>query len=219
MKKQSSSHTDFVQDASYATHFDTYRGLLAKLLKHDPQMFALKKHAIIVDVGCGYGDVLKILRTRGYTNLFGVEPDTQCRKSCVKDKLAVTNGTLTKTNLPDVFADVIIVNQVFHHIDNFAGAVTELKRILKPKGLLCFLEPSPTILRTFMDIVTFHTPLPKWLPFVKTRYMVMKLEMDTGMYPHFLKNQKEFHTAITRHFSKIWLHTGWFFQFGKYTKK
>ncbi|WP_460993293.1 class I SAM-dependent methyltransferase, partial [Staphylococcus aureus] len=106
-------------DYSYAAHFRKYKGLLSKLLKHDPEMFKLSKNAIIVDVGCGYGNLLKTLKERGYKKLIGVEPDSICRNACLKDGLDVREGTISNTNLPSSYADVVIVNQVFHHISNF----------------------------------------------------------------------------------------------------
>jgi SAM-dependent methyltransferase len=219
MQKSKKSQDDFIQDPAYAVHFDNYRGLLAKLLKHDPEMFGLDKNAKIVDVGCGYGDLLKILRSRGYKNVMGVEPDPLCRKGCIKEKLDVRNGTIAKTGLPNNFADVVIVNEVFHHIDTFAEAAEELAKILKPKGLLCFLEPSPTLLRRAMDVITFKTPLSKWVKPVNTRYKVMKLEMETGLYPNFLDQQIQFHKSLNKYFEPVWHRQSWFFQFGKFQKR
>ena len=210
---------DFVQDPTYAAHFDNYRSLLSKTLNHNPAMFQIDKSALIVDVGCGFGDMLKELRARGYKNILGVEPDDLCRESCLKDGLDVRTGTITKTGLPNNTADVIIVNQVFHHMCNYQDAIDELSRILESGGLLCFLEPSPTFLRLAMDIVTFHTPLPKLFRFVQTRYDVMKLEMETGLYPKFLHDQVAFHAALNSRFTPIWHKQGCFFQFGKYKKK
>ena len=192
---------------------------MSKVLNHDPKMFKLDKNAKIVDVGCGYGDLLETLCSRGYEKLIGIEPDATCRRSCLEKSLDVRDGTISKTGLTNAFADVVIVNQVFHHIDDFNGAADELARILKPGGLLCFLEPSPTLLRRAMDVVTFQTPFPSFIGFVKIRYEVMKLEMATGFYPNFLNHQTEFHNVINRRFSPVWHRQSWFFQFGKYRKR
>jgi ubiquinone/menaquinone biosynthesis C-methylase UbiE len=219
MRSSNNKNNSFVQVPEYAIHFGIYRNLLAKLLRHDPEMFDLDKRNKIVDVGCGYGDLLKKLRDRSYKHLIGIEPDDLCRKSCIKDGLDVRKGVIGKTGLPKNFADVVIVSQVFHHIDKYDEAVAELSRILKPGGIMCFLEPSPTLLRRLMDVVTFYTILPKWIGPINTRYEVMKLEMETGMYPYFLDNQSLFREALKRYFVKIWHRQGLFFQFGKYRKK
>lgn len=217
--KKKTLYKDFLQDTTYAVNFDKYRGLLSKLLKHDPEIFKLDKNVRIVDIGCGYGDILKILRARGYNKIVGIEPDSTCRESCLQDNLDVRGGTISRTGLPNNFADVVIVNQVFHHIENYKASIVELARITRSKGFLCFVEPSPTLLRRIMDILTFHTPLPILFDPVRTRYEVMKLEMKTGLYSNFLRNQDKFQKAICVYFSKLWLRQGWLFQFGKFIKK
>lgn len=209
----------FVQDPAYAGHFGAYRGLLARLLDHDPAMFELDKSLQLVDAGCGYGDLLKTLRARGYSKLIGVEPDSVCRAAAQKEGFAVRPGTLRETGLPSGFADAVIVNEVFHHVDDYDAAVDELARIIKPAGFLCFLEPAPTYLRRGMDFLTFRTPLPKWVKPVRARYEVMRLEVETGLYPKFLSGQAGFHGALKRRFSPLWLHRCWFFQFGKFTRR
>lgn len=217
--KKKKFYKDFLQDSTYAVHFEKYRGLLSKLLNHDPKIFNLNKNTRIVDIGCGYGDILKILRARSYKKIMGIEPDAICRESCLQDDLDVRDGTISRTGLPNNFADVVIVNQVFHHIENYKASIDELARILRSRGFLCFVEPSPTLLRRIMDILTFHTPLPLLFGPVRTRYQVMKLEMETGLYPNFLSNQDKFQKAVYVHFSKLWLRQSWFFQFGKFIKK
>ncbi len=219
MKSSNRNNNSFVQVPEYAVHFGTYRNLLVKLLRHDPEMFDLDKKNIIVDVGCGYGDLLKTLRDRSFKHIIGIEPDDLCRNSCIKDGLDVRKGLIGKTGLPKNFADVVIVSQVFHHIDKYDEAMKEIVRILKPGGLLCFLEPSPTLVRRLMDMITFHTILPEWIGPINTRYEVMKLEMETGMYPYFLDNQVLFGKALEKYFVKIWHRHRLFFQFGKYRKK
>ena len=78
-------------------------------------------------------------------------------------------------------------------------------------ALLCFMEPAPTFARSIMDWLTFSTPLPNWSAAVRSRYEVMKLEMDTGLYPGFLRRQTEFHSAVRRYFTPIWVRRGFFF--------
>jgi SAM-dependent methyltransferase len=209
----------FIQDDAYAGNFGKYRALLNRVLDHDPAMFELAHDAKIVDVGCGFGDLLKLLKDRGYSGLTGVEPDAECREGAAKRGLDVREGTLAATGLPTGFADVAIVNAVFHHVDDYLSAVEELSRILRSGGVLCFLEPAATPLRTAMDFLTFKTPLPSLVPQVKTRYEVMILEMETGLYPLFLNSQKQFEAALDGKFEKIWLRRGWFFQFGKYKRR
>jgi SAM-dependent methyltransferase len=212
---------DFVQDTAYAKHFHTYQDILKRLLKRDPGRgdFDLPKDALIVDAGCGYGEYMRRLADRGHTRLVGVEPDPVCREGACSVGLDVREGMLTATGLPDAFADAVVVNEVFHHISDYARASDELARILKPGGILCFSEPRNTLQRRAMDFLTFDVPLRKLVSAVEIRYQVLILEIQTGLYRKFLREQAAFHAAIERHFERQWLKKGHFFQFGKYLKR
>jgi len=213
---------DFVQDTAYAKHFHTYQNILKRLLKKDPGRgeFDLPLDALIVDAGCGYGEFLRQLAARGYTHLVGVEPDPMCSEGARAAGLDVREGILTDTGLPDAFADAVVVNEVFHHIADYGRASDELSRILKPGGFLCFSEPRNGLLRRLMDFLTFDVPLlRKLVPVVEIRYQVLILEMQTGLYPKFLREQPAFYAALDRNFERQWLEQGQFFQFGKYRKR
>lgn len=213
--------TDFVQDTAYTRHFHSYQAILKRLLSEDPGRgyFDLPADALIVDAGCGYGEYMRLLAKRGHTRLVGVEPDPLCREVACAAGLDVRQGTLTATGLPDSFADAVVVNEVFHHIADYARASDELARVLKPGGVLCFSEPRNSLQRRAMDFLTFEVPLRKIVPVVEIRYQVLILEMQTGLYPKFLREQAEFFAAIEKNFERLSLRNGHFFQFGKYRKR
>lgn len=212
---------DFVQDAAYSRHFHSYQAILKRLLSEDPGRgyFDLPADALLVDAGCGYGEYMRLLAQRGHTRLVGVEPDPMCREVACASGLDVREGTLTATGLPDAFADAVVVNEVFHHIADYSAAVEELSRILVPGGLLCFSEPRNTLLRRAMDFLTFEVPLRRLIPAVELRYQVMILEIETGLYRKFLREQNAFYATLEQRFERQWLRRGYFFQFGKYKKR
>jgi len=212
---------DFVQDTAYATHFHTYQAILKRFLGEDPGRgyFDLPPDALIVDVGCGYGEYMRQLGHRGHTRLVGIEPDATCREGGRAAGFDVREGMLTATGLPDAFADAAVVNEVFHHIADYERASAELSRILKPGGILCFSEPRNTLQRRVMDFLTLDVPLRKLVPAVEIRYQVIVREIETGLYKKFLGEQAAFYAAIERHFERQWLKKGHFFQFGKYLKR
>ena len=216
------SPADFVQDTAYAQHFHTYQAVIKRFLGDDPGRgdFDLPKHALIVDVGCGYGTYMRHLAERGHTRLVGVEPDPMCREGARAAGLDVRAGMLTETGLPGEFADVVVVNEVFHHIADYERAADELARIVKPAGLLCFSEPRNTLLRRAMDFLTLDVPpLRKLVPAVEARYQVIVREIETGLYRKFLREEAAFYAAIERHFERQRLVRGYFFQFGTYRKR
>ena len=107
-----------------------YRRILDRLINHDPAMFALSKDARVVDLGCGFGGMLDLMRQRGYTRLVGVEPDEECRRGAGARGFEIAAGTLSDSGLPGrSCADAVIVNQVFHHIDDLDdAALREISR-------------------------------------------------------------------------------------------
>jgi SAM-dependent methyltransferase len=218
---ETTSPADFVQDTAYATHFHTYQRILKRFFGQDPGRwdFDFPPGALIVDVGCGYGEYMRQLGQRGYTRMVGIEPDATCRENACSAGLDVREGMLTATGLPDAFADAAVVNEVFHHIADYERAAAELSRILKPGGILCFSEPRNTFLRRAMDFLTLDVPLRKIIPAVEIRYQVIVREIETGLYKKFLHEQAAFYAAIDRHFDRQWLEEKHFFQFGRYVKR
>lgn len=211
------NNKDFIQDAKYAEHFSGYRVILDRLLDHGHKIFGIEKNKHIVDIGCGMGEMLIALRDDGYLNIIGVEPDIELLSVARQRGLDARDGTITETGLPNKSADAVIVNNVFHHIADYEKAANEISRVLVPGGLLCFIEPLNTPLRILMDFATFNTPLRRFIPAFESRHRVMGLEIETGMYPKFLSEQKSFHKAINGRFSKQWHKRTLLFQMGKYS--
>lgn len=65
-------------------------------------------------------------------------------------RLALRAGSATRIPLPDCSADVVLCHQVLHHLIPQADALAEVRRVLRPGGLLllsescrCFIERLP----------------------------------------------------------------------------
>ena len=117
---------------------------------------------LIVDVGCGPGDIARALVGAGATVL-AVEPDPiQADKN--RRALAVPNLSFFEARaeqLPVVSgtADAVCFFRSLHHvpIENMDAALAEANRVLKPgSGFLCVVEPGMTgthfpVMRPFHD--------------------------------------------------------------------
>jgi SAM-dependent methyltransferase len=116
----------------------------------------------ILDIGCANGEVLAMIRKRGFKNLLGIDPSLQCSINARKNDLNVVNGTLS--NLPNGFGtfDCVMMTHVVEHICNVAGAIKRVKALLKPQGMLYIEVPdagnqySVQINGPFQEINTEH---------------------------------------------------------------
>ena len=195
----------------YAHNFERYKIFLNRMPLYDLSMFDMPKKAAILDIGSGFGDRIRALRKLGYDSVRGIEPDSYMREKSGDGMIA--KGSVTDTGYPDESFDIVLVENVFHHIDNYRAAILEIERTLRPKGFLCFIEPRNSIPRRILDFVTFKTPLP--LLFrggLKSRKAVMGEEVQTGLYPKWLESHDFFFTLLRKHFQIVWLRSNlWFY--------
>ena len=205
--------------SQYSEDFEKYKQFFNKHVRYDYAMFAIPKTAKILDVGCGFGDRIEILQGMDYTNISGIDIDEQMVQVAQNKGLDVSLDAIEETQFNDAQFDVILVENVFHHIDSYEKALDELHRILKPSGLLCIIEPKFTIFRHALDFVTFKTPVPSLLkgPW-QLRYNVMIQEIESGMYPLWKRSQNRFFTHLRTKYSVIFCKGNFWFHFIKVEK-
>jgi SAM-dependent methyltransferase len=97
--------------------------------------------ASIVDYGCGYGRVLRILSDHGYRNLAGFDPAPAMIDEARKRVPGARLGRLEppRLPLPDLSADAVLLFAVLTCVPGDAGQraiVGEIERVLRPDGLL-----------------------------------------------------------------------------------
>ncbi|WP_029064206.1 methyltransferase domain-containing protein [Labrenzia sp. DG1229] len=98
---------------------------------------------IIADIGCGNGLLtLELSRTIGDAGkVLGIDPSEDMHDAAVKrcaqcSNVEILRGTATELPLGRNSADKAVSLQVFEYLDDLAGAIAEVKRILKPGGQL-----------------------------------------------------------------------------------
>jgi len=102
---------------------------LKKLIKFfDENEYSTEK---ILDAGCGNGSIASYLQSKNY-NLH------TCDISAKSQKFIKNFSQASIDNLPykDNSFDLIYSFSVIHHLDNPQNAIIELKRVLKPNGIL-----------------------------------------------------------------------------------
>ncbi|MCP4148584.1 MAG: metalloregulator ArsR/SmtB family transcription factor [bacterium] len=97
----------------------------------------------IVDLGCGTGDLLPLLKERAGL-VIGVEKSTkmleEARARFSNDKISFRVGELEHLPLREGEADLAIINMVVHHLPEPLKALREAQRVLKKGDALIIVD-------------------------------------------------------------------------------
>lgn len=117
----------------------------------------------LLDIGCGYGFFLQEMITRGW-DAEGIELSRVGREYAL-DKLGlkVYSEQLETLSFPDCSFDVVSFIYVIEHMPDPIGLLMEVKRILKPNGLVLLRWPHSTPIVKILGPVArnldvYHTP-------------------------------------------------------------
>lgn len=112
------------------------------------------KNPIILDIGCGAGKNIEAFSEIG--NVWGIDMSTEAIKYCQKRGLKkIKKSTAEKTGFPNNKFDLITMLDVLEHTDDKA-TLKEVKRILKPKGLVIITVPAYKFLWSKWDEILHH---------------------------------------------------------------
>ena len=100
----------------------------------------------VLDIACGTGYGSKILYDAGAIKVVGVDISNEaiefaCTKYRIKN-LEFKVGDIHNLDFSENYFDVITCFETIEHIGNQERALIELKRVLKPKGLLIISSPN-----------------------------------------------------------------------------
>jgi 2-polyprenyl-3-methyl-5-hydroxy-6-metoxy-1,4-benzoquinol methylase len=138
----------YYESEDYISHTDNKRSLFEKLY-HFIKNIALKNKlnlinslqpskGKILDIGAGTGDFLAVAKNNGWITI-GVEPSDKA-KTIAKNK-GVTFVSAT-SELDNHSFDVISMWHVLEHVPDLDHQIKELKRLLKPSGILIIAVPN-----------------------------------------------------------------------------
>ncbi len=102
----------------------------------------LRKTGRILDVGCATGFLLDEARQEGW-EVYGVELSTWA-VDYARQKLQllnITQGLLKEAHYPDNFFDAVVLKDVIEHLTDPKDTFEEIRRILKPTGMMCCNTP------------------------------------------------------------------------------
>ena len=148
---EQSMFNQYYRDLSKYEH----QGLMNELSEYDISRYSKSaqllsefvedKQARILDVGCSTGGLLNALKQVGYKNLHGLEPSPLCaRLARQRYDVEVFTGSLSDLPAPPSSYDLIILGSVIEHIRDLKSALTQLRVLLSPNGLVYIDAPDAT---------------------------------------------------------------------------
>ncbi len=108
-------------------------------LDYDMILRLMPSRASVVDLGCGNGELLSILRERGHTPLLGIERDQAEVAKCVARGIEVLHADLNKgiAALPNQSFEIALLSQTLQSIVGVSDVLNEIVRIAR-LGIVSF---------------------------------------------------------------------------------
>jgi 2-polyprenyl-3-methyl-5-hydroxy-6-metoxy-1,4-benzoquinol methylase len=146
-------HIDrYYHSENYISHSDTRQGLVNKAY-HIVRTFSLKQkkswvarfthlsRGHILDIGCGTGAFLQVMKTAGWETT-GLEPDSRARQIAQEKYQLIPLPLEEMPRLPEKSFHAITLWHVLEHVHNLHGYMKRMKQLLMPGGVLFLAVPN-----------------------------------------------------------------------------
>jgi SAM-dependent methyltransferase len=157
--------------------------------------------SMVLDVGCGDGQIARALAARG-ANVLGIDP-TALHIEIANQRGGGPRyqmGSATSLPCADASVDAVVACLVFEHIDEMDAAVAEVARVLRPGGQFSFFLNHP-LLQTpgsgWIDDHIIDPPEQYWRigPYLVETQSVEEVEL--GVYIRFI------HRPLSRYINTL----------------
>jgi SAM-dependent methyltransferase len=132
----------------------------------------------ILDVGCGSGEALKMLKQRGFTHLRGIEPEVKLFQQNNPDNMIQQGSCLEMNNVGGPY-DAILMFGVLHHLHTFEEMQRCLQNILRtlvPGGCFYSVEQWRNLVRSIAMKLVRDTPVGYLHPMLRIERELLRLE-------------------------------------------
>jgi SAM-dependent methyltransferase len=145
----------------------------------------------VLDGGCGAGEYVLAMATRHGVDAFGLEHSADKVRQALSHpslKDRVRQGDLEAMPFPDADFDVALLNEVLEHVPDERKVLTEVRRVLRPDGLLVVFSPN------------------RWFPF-ESHGVVSKT--SGRMLPPYVPLIPYLPLSVGRRFFRYWARNYW----------
>lgn len=178
------SPLELEMDKFYRIFEDTFRGELSQIYERLSVYLPLLEEVkllisgdIVIDVGCGRGEWLQLLKDNGYQGV-GIDINQEMLEQCKSMGLSVLESDALSylRSLPDSSAGCITGFHIVEHLsfESLVQMINETYRVLRPGGMIIFETPNPRNVLvgscTFYLDPTHRNPIPPELLQFMARY-------------------------------------------------
>jgi len=131
--------------------------IFLKRFENALEFCSLDEESIILDIGCNRGDFLKLVRiTNPSCKCYGLD------KKIIEEVEGCDIRIADGMNLPfsDNFFDKVVTLDVLEHIEDFIQVIKEIKRVLKPNGIVVISGPTESKFYKFCRFLWLHEITP-----------------------------------------------------------
>ncbi|MBI2934849.1 MAG: class I SAM-dependent methyltransferase [Chloroflexi bacterium] len=138
----------------------------------------------LLDLGCGTGLFLYGFRRLGWET-YGVEVSCHAAEAASRTLgLEVFHGTLEEAAFPEAHFDAVTLIHVLEHLPDPVGSLREVRRVLKPGGLLMMALPNVRSVAAFLFRSYWHgLDIPRHLGHFSPATLRQLLRVVGGLRP------------------------------------
>jgi SAM-dependent methyltransferase len=140
---------------------------------------ALPRHTRLLDIGTGDGNLFTTLEAEGFSKVWGLEYQPELIAGHPsKRRVVVASATHVPFSTGSMSA--VIVMDVLHHLipAQLPLSLAEMRRVLRPGGLLFVCEPASTLFRKLMTVLLM-SPLSSLSRFARDKKIMVEEERAT----------------------------------------
>jgi SAM-dependent methyltransferase len=140
----------YYKSEEYVSHSNTRKGFINSTYQTVRKYTLLKKLQLIskyfktgniLDIGCGTGEFLNVCKNAKWKTL-GIEPDPDARKMAIDNYGLDVREESELKKLPDESFEIISMWHVLEHVPKLNERIEELKRLIKPNGIIIIAVPN-----------------------------------------------------------------------------